>query len=315
MWSRVIATMAMAGCMNMTALALSLWAIMLPNTIHAQMSWMEAEKGTLIAPMVVVPVAGTSKGAVISTTAANTGTATYTFTAAAGRYVIWGRALFDSTGGKDSFFVKMDAGAEALWAVQSGQNTFGWDRVSNQGTAPVGSPPQFDPVYYDLAAGQHTLTVRGREAGAQLDLILITSDLAYVPSGINYQQLKWYWRETPRIAWDPVTRFTNGEPLPVTDHVRYHTFWRGGDSDAPKQLAEVSTTEVTCTGLPTRRMIHLGVRSVRYRGTAEYPPDDQTKSRSTISWSTDPVATNNNTFGVATWSAGPGPKRVHVSTQ
>jgi hypothetical protein len=276
---------------------------------------MEAESGVLVAPMVSLAMAAASKGAVISTTGANTGSATYVFTVNAGRYVIWGHVLFDSTGGKDSFFVKIDDRPETTWHTQGGQNVFGWDRVSDQGSSPVGSPPQFDPVYYDLTAGQHTLVIRGREAGAQLDLLLITSDLAYVPSGIAYDQLKYHLRETVRIAWDPVTKTTDGTALPAGDTVKYQTFWRGGESDTPKQLAEVSTTEMLVTGLPLQRMLHLGVRAIRYRNNVEYPPDDQTKSRSTIAWSSDPVATNNQPFGVATWPAGKGPTNVHVSKQ
>jgi hypothetical protein len=38
-------------------------------------------------------------------------------------------------------------------------------------------------VEFDLSMGQHTLNIAYREAGAELDKILITSDANYVPTG------------------------------------------------------------------------------------------------------------------------------------
>jgi len=42
-----------------------------------------------------------------------------------------------------------------------------------------------DPVVYALAAGSHTVVIKQREDGTELDRILISNDLVYVPDGVG----------------------------------------------------------------------------------------------------------------------------------
>jgi hypothetical protein len=110
------------------------------------------------------------------------GQVTYTFTVAAGTYVVWGRVIAPSTG-SNSFWVSMDGGPFALWNLPV-SSSWVWDRVSSAGVA--------DPVVFSLAAGTHTLVVEQREDGARLDRLLITSDLGFVPQGPGDTQ---FWLE------------------------------------------------------------------------------------------------------------------------
>jgi len=64
--------------------------------------------------------------------------------------------------------------AEGKWAAQ-----WQWTVVNGRGTS--GAPASISPRQFYLTAGQHTITIDGREAGTRLDQILITNDLSYVP--------------------------------------------------------------------------------------------------------------------------------------
>ena len=103
------------------------------------------------------------------------GQVTYTFTVAAGTYVIWGRVIAANTGDNSSW-VSMDGGPFALWNMPI-SSSWVWDQVNNASVA--------DPVLFSLAAGTHTLVVKQREDGARLDRLLVTSDLAFVPQGLG----------------------------------------------------------------------------------------------------------------------------------
>jgi hypothetical protein len=144
--------------------------------------WLEAESGSLTAPMAIGSDSQASSGAylwipegsgdVLNNPSQAVGSVAYTFSVSvAGNYVVWGR-LIDNLG--NSFFVSMDSGSYALWDTVGG-STWGWDWVNNRGVA--------DPMVYSLGVGQHTLVIKHREDGAKLDRILITNDMAYVPQG------------------------------------------------------------------------------------------------------------------------------------
>ncbi len=133
----------------------------------------EAESGTLVAPMQALNDVAASGGKYIvvptgtgaRASAPTTGTATYTFDlSAAGQYAIHGRTLApDST--TDSFWVSIDGGAAFKWEPATGK-VWTWNKVGQ----------------YTLSAGKHALKVMWREDGTKLDKLLITSDLAAVPS-------------------------------------------------------------------------------------------------------------------------------------
>lgn len=105
----------------------------------------------------------------------------------AGNYVIWGRV-----NGRDqftnSFFVKVDNGPEMIWETPK-SNKYEWDRVSDRGTGDY-SNPQFDPVIFNFTAGPHTIMINNREKETRLDRIIITNDMAFVPTNAPTSQLR-----------------------------------------------------------------------------------------------------------------------------
>jgi glucose/arabinose dehydrogenase len=148
---------------------------------YASELWLEAESGVRTAPMTVASDTAASGGQYVHVPNAKTvvtdpttqpgGQVTYTVTLpTTGTYVIWGRVRAGG-GGDDSFWVSIDGGPFALWEIPVA-SAWVWDEVNNRGVA--------DPVLFSLTAGTHTVVVKQREDGAQLDRLLITSDLAFV---------------------------------------------------------------------------------------------------------------------------------------
>lgn len=136
---------------------------------------LEAEEGTLTAPMTVVSDSSTSACEYIHTTSGTGGKVTFNLDIpTAGDYVIWGHA-YGLGNSADSFCVSMDGGTTATWDISQGG--WVWDRVSNRGG--------MDPVIYPLTAGQHTLTISQRETGARLDVIEVTSDMNHRPGPLT----------------------------------------------------------------------------------------------------------------------------------
>jgi hypothetical protein len=91
-----------------------------------------------------------------------------------GTYVVWGRVIANN-GQEDSFYVQMDNGARFTWHTKRGdKETWVWDQVTN------GSKTNL--MRFTLTAGTHTLHIGRRENGTKLDKLLITNDLAFVPT-------------------------------------------------------------------------------------------------------------------------------------
>jgi hypothetical protein len=110
------------------------------------------------------------------TAAPASGYATVSFVApTAGTYKVWARVI-DPANTDDSFWVRMDGGAWVNWNNIALGSTWHWDEVHDSGNADT-------VVQYSLAAGTHSLSFAYREDGAKLDRVLITDDLAFVPSG------------------------------------------------------------------------------------------------------------------------------------
>jgi hypothetical protein len=86
-----------------------------------------------------------------------------------GEYTLWARVrtLGEIPAKSDSFFVQMDGGREIAWHMP-GKRSWTWGRVAS------GVPAE--PVTFRLEAGEHTLTVRRREPGAQMDCLWLTLD-------------------------------------------------------------------------------------------------------------------------------------------
>ena len=100
--------------------------------------------------------------------------ATYTVTVRiGGEYVLWGR-IRTPTPQDNSFFIQIDNDVENLWEA-SVANKWHWDKVSDREI--------LDPVPFVLAEGVHTIMVKLREDGTQLDKFLLTNKTDFVPIG------------------------------------------------------------------------------------------------------------------------------------
>ncbi len=86
-----------------------------------------------------------------------------------GEYVVWARvrAAGEIASKSDSFFVQMDDGPDIAWHMPT-RRDWTWGKVSS------GVP--HDPVSFDLPAGERVLRFKTREAGAQVDRVVVTCD-------------------------------------------------------------------------------------------------------------------------------------------
>ena len=144
-------------------------------------NWFQAESENITSPLETISDPDASAGAYIwklsgsGDTTTPDGVAEYTIDIPiAGEYVIWGR-LIAPDGRCNSFFTSIDAGEDFAWGVQIG-SVWTWDSVNGNGQ---------DPLVFNLSAGTHTLRISGREDGTKLDRLLITNDMAFVPSEEN----------------------------------------------------------------------------------------------------------------------------------
>jgi Putative Ig domain len=89
----------------------------------------EAESAAISSPMTIVADARAQRGKYVTSTAANSGTATCTVTlSASATYVIWGRVLAPNSN-QDSFFVSMDGGTEDIYDAEDTWSTaFQWTK-------------------------------------------------------------------------------------------------------------------------------------------------------------------------------------------
>ncbi|KAF5438169.1 Ig-like domain-containing protein [Candidatus Methanophagaceae archaeon] len=147
--------------------------------------WLEAEDADITPDFVIANDASASSGEYIwipEGTGWNPrkGEATYTIHInTSGYYVLWGTTIAAKSE-DNSFFVQMDEGSEALWAI-SLSGTWHWNAVNHWGTG-TELNPEIDPVVFTLAAGEHTLRIKQREDGTKLDRLLITNNMSYVPA-------------------------------------------------------------------------------------------------------------------------------------
>ena len=75
----------------------------------------------------------------------------------------------------DSLFIDFDqepTTPTTIWDVQALTSGIETRSVSWRGTGAFDAP-QFNPKVWNLSAGEHTLCIRGREAGMQVDAITI----------------------------------------------------------------------------------------------------------------------------------------------
>ena len=141
----------------------------------------EAEAGVIVAPFTV-------SGGVVSqaggmTSVSSGGSARYEVDVpVADNYTVKMKVNCPSAA-SDSFFVNFDqepSDPTGIWDVGITSGAEVRD-VTWRGTGSVDAP-QFKPKAWNLTKGQHTLIVRGREGGAQLDAIEIVAPAAPTPT-------------------------------------------------------------------------------------------------------------------------------------
>jgi len=154
--------------------------------------WFEAEAATLDTEMMVGTDATASGGEYIS--AANPGpvdtqpgpdgkASFRVMIPFDGTYRIWGRVIAPGESA-DSFWVCVDVAVAppgaadcSRWNSILTMTEWGWDDVHDDGD------PSLPPTDFVLEAGEITVDIYRREAAVQLDKILVTDDLTFMPSG------------------------------------------------------------------------------------------------------------------------------------
>jgi hypothetical protein len=139
---------------------------------------LEADLATLTPPMGIA-ADDTITSKYIAAGQDEEGMAVFAFkTHAAGSYVVWAHVMCPDEA-SDSFYVVMDNGNQDIFdAGEHVHNRWVWLPVNGRGS---GGPLTLDPRIFPLSAGKHRLILRGREAGARLDRLVITNDRAWKP--------------------------------------------------------------------------------------------------------------------------------------
>jgi hypothetical protein len=155
--------------------------------VTAFMLKVEAESGTLTAPMAIVADALASGGNYIVSPAGTTGgLAVLTVSVPAdGDYAVWGRVI-GPTDASNSFQFSVDTnvitdpavnGVSTIWDLPI-STTWTWSHLNMRIDA-AGTDMNLTT---HLTAGSHMFYINEREAASQLDEILVTSDLNFVPA-------------------------------------------------------------------------------------------------------------------------------------
>jgi fibronectin type 3 domain-containing protein len=153
----------------------------------------EAEEGDIFVPMEIGDDANASTGGYIwpptgtgdlFSPSPTGGRMDYRFDIPqAGDYVVWGRVMAPDTS-SDSFFISLDGSQEVVWHTNRGdQASWTWDVVSVRNLDDVRDASA--PHIYHLEAGEHTLTIKQREDGTKLDMVVITNKLDMSPADLE----------------------------------------------------------------------------------------------------------------------------------
>lgn len=143
----------------------------------------EAESGTIAAPMTVVTNAQAPAQRYVWTTTPNQGSVSFTVEIPkADTYTMWAKVLCASYA-SDSFFVSVDGQEDVFDAAEGKQSPdWQWTQVNGRGG---GAPLALNPRTFTLSQGKHTIVIRGREAQAGLDRIVITNDKNFTPNKVT----------------------------------------------------------------------------------------------------------------------------------
>jgi hypothetical protein len=147
-----------------------------------QQIWIEAESGTLRAPMVAAQDAAASESTYVwvptdtgyGSSSTSKGTATYTFTVTkSGDYTLWGRAIYPGWA-HNSFWVNIDKGTPTWWDLTNPGYSSSWQWAKER--------------TYHLSPGTHTLVIKWREDGTKIDKLVLSSDASFKPTGLGEQE-------------------------------------------------------------------------------------------------------------------------------
>jgi hypothetical protein len=154
--------------------------------------YLEAEKGTVKAPMVAVAAENAINGSYIHTpvgavnqdnavtaaTQATLGTLTFQIDVkVAGTYQVFGR-VGSPIATTNSFYIKADAGALQTWQFPQTNDDLIWDKADPVVAAGT-------PISFNLTAGAHTFEVRQRRGRARIDALILTNDPLLNPDSVS----------------------------------------------------------------------------------------------------------------------------------
>ena len=146
----------------------------------------EAEAGLIESPFGVA--SGTVSQSVQVSTPSSGGRARYRVTIpSTGNYRVNMNVNAPNTAA-NSLFIDFDqepTTPTTIWDVQALTSGIETRTVSWRGTGALDAP-QFNPKVWNLSAGEHTLYIRGREAGMQVDAITIVPIVPLMP-GLSFQ--------------------------------------------------------------------------------------------------------------------------------
>ena len=138
-----------------------------------------AEGGALTAPMAIYSSTAAFGGQYITSSAAESGTASWTVNVpSSGQYVLWCRVYAGSTASNSAYF-RVDGGTEDTFDIDA-SSAWKWRRVNGRGAS--GVPMSINPRIFGLTAGQHTFRLRSRESYVKFDRLILTNNMNYVPT-------------------------------------------------------------------------------------------------------------------------------------
>jgi hypothetical protein len=144
---------------------------------------LEAEDGTAVSPMTIITDPQIVTRRYVASSVASQGTITYAVDIPkTDTYVLWFKVLCPSYA-SDSFFVSVD-GQEDVFDAAEGKTSSSWQWSQVNGRNGTSTPMALNPRSFTLSQGKHTIVIRGREASAAVDHIVISNDRNYVPQDV-----------------------------------------------------------------------------------------------------------------------------------
>ena len=160
-----------------------------PKELEPVHLWMEAEDADIKPPLSIGRDHEASNGAYIEVTGEHQSTSQppvdghasfYVDVPVNGTYLLWGRVLAPSNG--DSFWLRIDNQRWIRWnGIQKGQG-WHWEEVHD-------NLHNNRVLSLELQAGVHLIELAYREKATQLDGLLLTNDLNYVPASTLYEHV------------------------------------------------------------------------------------------------------------------------------